>query len=969
MTRTQHALRLTAVALGTALVATQCRSPQWKVDAPIVGTPAASRRPDPGPQFTRKQLQTVATDAGSRSVDADARGADGAAHLLSAPAFVEHCHVYQLDAALPGHSVAVYDGARIWVRSTVPLPDAFEVKIWCRDDRLEAEPGSFSTVTVDNVDAAPETAEADAFLEAAATYLSTRTRHRRPQTRFDHFASARLRALKPRDNAALLLQQRRRRDRSDVADLMSLFTGIESVEEALQADRGLLLRSAAGDTLLDVTTVKRVDVPAHPWPQMIAELGKKPVMEPLAAAIPADVAYLHFADLRTFVKAARDVDTWGTTAALALESSGGVKHFTDRYEHELAVERTGLAERLGHLAAGSVAVLLGDPYVREGTDITLVFQVRNRTLLTGALGGFLASARQRDPSLKQESFEIGGFTVVRHFTSDLTVNRYQLEIGELLALSNSRPAIERLIAAHKGSLPRMSEAGDFQYMRTLYPYDGDEDGFLFLGDQFVARAVGPAQKINESRRMRAHADLLGVNHAALLYGWLEGRPPTSTEQLLSSGLLKSTDLVHGDGEAITFDPERGAASSWGTPARMQPLLDRKITSVSEREATAYRQFRARYQRNWSSYIDPIAARLRRSEDGDYDIDARMLPLIDGSEYNELRRYVGDTRMQAPPVGYAAQITVALADDARLRRWADDMAFSITGNEKLGVSWLGDWVMAGVGDRSGVWDVALSSEVVDSGVQVDHRDLERAIARAPIFIAAHVRSRLGLAAMLTALRAYSEQAGPGLISWQTGEPYRDVPVSQVRETTSPGTKRNPVILSYATVGDVFILSLDRPTLEEQIDAFLDRNPSAATDHQAVIAFRPDPDKSWLGQTLLGLMEEPSYANHMIALRQWEVLEQGRGRLPDSPADRRNLAMTWLGHEPVGVHHQVYNKQKDGLFGCAVYGTIPAPTLPSLPVANSPLTQLIDDIGGLQSSLSFEGEGNHLGLRARITWVRK
>ena len=64
------------------------------------------------------------------------------------------------------------------------------------------------------------------------------------------------------------------------------------------------------------------------------------------------------------------------------------------------IERTGLSRTLGHLAAHEVALAVGDPFVREGTDVTVLFRVRSQTLLSSALARYEESARKRRPDLK-----------------------------------------------------------------------------------------------------------------------------------------------------------------------------------------------------------------------------------------------------------------------------------------------------------------------------------------------------------------------------------------------------------------------------------------------------------------------------------------------------------------------------------------------------------------------------------------
>ena len=67
--------------------------------------------------------------------------------------------------------------------------------------------------------------------------------------------------------------------RADIAELMDLYTGMTSVHEALQWDRNLRLdRTRPRDWSWSVRAIEGVPLPAHPWEQMIAELGRQPVV-------------------------------------------------------------------------------------------------------------------------------------------------------------------------------------------------------------------------------------------------------------------------------------------------------------------------------------------------------------------------------------------------------------------------------------------------------------------------------------------------------------------------------------------------------------------------------------------------------------------------------------------------------------------------------------------------------------------
>ena len=112
----------------------------------------------------------------------------------------------------------------------------------------------------------------------------------------------------------------------------------------------------------------------------------------------------------------------------------------------------------------------------------------------------------------------------------------------------------------------------------------------------------------------------------------------------------------------------------------------------------YREFVRGYQHYWRQFVDPIGVRIRRGGDR-LQAEALMLPLIEGTEYTSMRRQVGGRTMPMPDRADGARMMLAVGDDAELRRLMDDMAMEVTRNRDIGLSWLGDWVMVGVGARS------------------------------------------------------------------------------------------------------------------------------------------------------------------------------------------------------------------------------------------------------------------------------
>ncbi|MEZ4265872.1 MAG: hypothetical protein R3F39_05800 [Myxococcota bacterium] len=778
--------------------------------------------------------------------------------------------------------------------------------------------------------------------------------------------------------------------KTDMAETMSLYTGMTSINEALQTDRGLMLRSTLGDPKTDtvaLASVEGVPQPQHPWDAMLTKAQKVPKIEPMAKHIPHDMLYVHMSDLRTAIRLANDADDWLESLIHAVEARPAVSHLIARYERELMLERMGLAETLGPLAVDGVAITAGDPFVREGTDVSLVFEVKERAILMTALAAYEAKARARTPDLTESEWKAGDHTVRLVRSPDGRVRQHRLELGNLIILSNSRGAIERFVAVADGKATSLADSGDFRWMRAEYPYDpAAEDGFVFLGDAFVAHAVSPRTKILQGRRMAAKADLMAVGFAQLLHGALEGKPADSADALVASGLLDKRELTQADGSPILFDPKIGARSErWGRVDALVPLADLPLTHVSPAEQQAYERFRDTYQSYWRGYIDPIAVRLRRSPDGKtLSADARMMPLVSGTEYDELIGKVGATAIPPPKKVSGARWTLAIGDDAPLRGELGGMGRSMNLG---GLEWLGQYVMVGVASRSGIWDAALENggrEIPQLPAPEDNdpparRAREAAvIARLPVYVGFHIANPVALAAALTSLRAMADTTSPGLVVWGMADPYRDIPIVTIGAgKTDSMPEFRGIRLYYAIAGSTFVASLDLGTLQTVIDdalASAAEAPKAEADaeepmRQADLRVELDPNAPWLAKTAALFAESKIRQASWRAYRDIETLAAGLGGLPADGEPRRDAALGFFGYEPVAGPGATFSIDGEGRVLHSVYGTEVSPRFPALPVAGSPLSRLATELSRASFGLAFEGQDETRGLRAMMRWERR
>jgi hypothetical protein len=879
--------------------------------------------------------------------------------------------------AVPSGEGRLVDRPLVFVRfdGATPPPDGFTLH-WRQASTTDGQPGQRQLLTVKRAADAEQEKELPArFLQAAGRWFQGRGRAGPlRQEAFYTFAGARLsRMAHATGRTAGRLRQG---VRSDLSQMMRLYTGMTSVDEALQSDRGLLLRTAEGARDIPLAQVEGLRLPPHPWDRMIAGLpgAPQPIVESLAKSVPEDMLYLHFHDLRTLVRLAEELDQMVTPVGRAVEEQGGPRHLFKRYERQLVLERMGLSKTLGHMAAKGIAIVSSDPLFREGTDVSLLFHMRNQGLLDTALSRYEVRARARRPDIVESTYTVGAHSVRLLSTPDGDVRQHKVVVGELLVVSNSRAALSAILEAHGGQRPRLADSGDFRYFRARFPFDTKaEDGFLFISDAFVAHTVSPRVKILQARRMAAAAELQGIASATLMHGWLTGKRARSYEALIASGVLDPSEKLHSDGSPIEFDAARGPwSASWGRFSEMRPLADSPLEHVSANEKAAYKRFSESYQAYWRGYIDPIGVRIHRSDDG-MALEARMMPLIHRSEYNDLAAAVGDKRLVPPKLTDGLRFTLAVAADSSLRRELDRMGQGMTGHRDVGLSWLGDWVMVGLSDRSGLWDMALAGGEVPSveGPRAfrDSTTRKKVLARAPLYAGVQVRNKLALAGTLTALKSVVGSAAPGVVEWGPSEPHGKVPVVRIKENLSTDEGLEGVALHYATVKDVFLLSLDRATLEAQIDAVLaGRTPKLAKDAketaQAIIGIRPGAESTWLRKTLLGLLERGMSYGNRAAYRGHEALARG---LPGAAVTDED-GLNWLGYVPLTAHGGTI-EMKDGAAFNPVYGSEDEPLIPKVPVADSPVSQALSLLDGLQLTLGFEGAGEHRALATTLKWKRR
>jgi hypothetical protein len=410
-------------------------------------------------------------------------------------------------------------------------------------------------------------------------------------------------------------------------------------------------QAARDERPVKVSTLSGPTVKSHPWEQMLA--GRKPEVSALARSVPEDFYFAEFRTLSKLLDAFDAGDLWGSHLYNQAFREAATLDVGERLKRQLAVETDPRTRPLYDVFVEQVAVTGSDPFVREGSDVTLLFRVKQPLLFRGKMDGFIDDASKARPDAKRTEGEYLGVSYVQLQTPerDISVVSAYPEEG-LHVRSNSLAAFRRVIEALKGktsdgrAVRSLGGTPEFAYIRTLMPAgDPREDGFVYLSDPFIRRLVGPELKLTERRRLLCYNHLRMIGNAALLFRTEHGRWPASLEELrkegAAPGLFGEGALSCPDGGHYTLsaDGTAGVCSRHGHALRMTPNVEAPVEEVTAAEADEYGAFVEEYNQYWRVYFDPIAFRLKVAPD-ELRVETIILPLIDNTAYTSLRGALG-----------------------------------------------------------------------------------------------------------------------------------------------------------------------------------------------------------------------------------------------------------------------------------------------------------------------------------------
>ncbi len=322
--------------------------------------------------------------------------------------------------------------------------------------------------------------------------------------------------------------RRERERRREELDPFSLLSGGLAIRESLQLES---IRSGIpeGDEV-ELSQLRGPVIASHPFKKMLK--GRKYKIFPLAASTPEDFYYVHFNNMSGSLDFFDYLGSVGGSLHKRFSPVSVDYMLKEKILAQLALRENRAARRFYNLVIEEMAITGSDPFIMEGTDISILYRLKNISLFKMRIKSYRKYFRKTFHCTSRKIYISG--TAAEHLSSpDRKINSYLLFLDtKTVLITNSRKAAEIILSTHRKKRPSLADASDFRYMRSIYPADRKkEDGFIYLSDPFIRYLTGPSLRIKEARRMNEAARLTALEKILLLFHQVMKRKPASIDEL------------------------------------------------------------------------------------------------------------------------------------------------------------------------------------------------------------------------------------------------------------------------------------------------------------------------------------------------------------------------------------------------------------------------------------------------------
>ncbi len=420
-------------------------------------------------------------------------------------------------------------------------------------------------------------------------------------------------------------------------NLYAMTTGALAIQESLQLEEMTGRREIPLSRDVAINTLKGPTIKSHPFEEMLR--GRTPKLFPVAGLIPHDNYYCHFSSISKEIAASDMFKQWGGSLLRAITVSARDSDLPSRYMNQLCIDLSALTRLFGDFVIGEVAITGGDPFMKEGTDVALIIQVKSRGVFDRMTNGYAKEILRTNRDAKESESRYEGVSIRSIVTPDRRISSHSAYLGEYKVNSNSMDTLKLMIDTFANRRKSMADNLDLQYMRTIFPGTAaEEDGFIYLSDSFIRKLLSPRWKIEAQRRIICQNHMRMIANAGTMYR-SEMRKKPSIETLIGEKYLSEEVTRCPDGGIYSLDESgRAFCTVHNCLQYCTPISSISLDKVAELEAREYNQFVESYSRYWRRFFDPIGVRLRLGDS--IEAETCILPLIENSIYNQLREIIG-----------------------------------------------------------------------------------------------------------------------------------------------------------------------------------------------------------------------------------------------------------------------------------------------------------------------------------------
>ncbi len=492
-------------------------------------------------------------------------------------------------------------------------------------------------------------------------------------------------------------------DNGDLEQAVGLILGTESIRATMQLETLLDAGPrAAAATLPLPPAIAPPTAPAPEVPEGVA-------IEPIALHVPEECFYVRFGTFVNYLWLSNFQKQWGGDLQNMIALRGINYDLNNKLQRQLSLRETALSKILGPTVIADVALVGSDMFVREGASIGVMFQARNNFLLGSNLRQLRKETLDGVDGATETTVSIGGRDVSYLSTPSGSVRSYYVVDGDYHFVSTSRTLVQRFLEAGAGQGTLGADVR-FRHARSVLPLDRNDTVFAYLSDKFFANMIGPAYRVEMTRRMQAAVDIEQIKLARLA-AEAEGLVAHSVEELIGADLLPANFASRADGSRPVDEGLQIVDSLRGGLGSFVPIADVAVERVAPAEQQAYEGF-ARYYRAQVRQMGPIMVGVQRQELGDglerMTLEMHGAPIV-RTPYGELADLAGPatTRQIQPVPGDLVSLQAVVQIDSLLGGRGpvyhifgglrnEPIRFSVAENQVSPVGTLRDWVRGYVG---------------------------------------------------------------------------------------------------------------------------------------------------------------------------------------------------------------------------------------------------------------------------------